>query len=298
MKNIYKILIVISFLLSLYVARSDIKMVFNDVSNNLVSSSSKSPLAKLIEKEVAPIIKKVEMPGPLRVVGDYLNGNVKLSKNNIIKLTNKYRKENGNLVELAENSKLDSSAQNKLQDMFSGQYFEHFSPKGKGVGDLGTEVGYEYILIGENLALGDFRDDLALVDAWMASPGHRANILNAHYTEIGVAVAKGMYEGRNVWISVQHFGTPRSVCPDIDQTLHGLIDINKYEIKKMEDDFTIRRANLDLKTIFEGNTYVEQINKYNSLIDVYNKLIIDTKQKVDLYNSQVIAFNLCLTNNE
>jgi uncharacterized protein YkwD len=298
MKNIYKILIIISFLLSLYVARNDIKLVFNNVSTNLVSSSSKSPLAKILEKELSPIVKKVEMPGPLRVVGDYINGNVKLSKNNIIKLTNKYRKENGELIELVENSKLDSSAQNKLKDMFSGQYFEHVSPKGKGVGDLGTEAGYEYILIGENLALGDFKDDLALVDAWMASPGHRANILNTHYTEIGVAVAKGMYEGRNVWISVQHFGTPRSICPTIDQTLHGLIDINKLRIKGMEDDFTIRRANLDLKSIFEGDTYSEQINKYNNLINVYNSLITDTKQKVDLFNSQVIAFNLCLTNNE
>jgi uncharacterized protein YkwD len=47
-----------------------------------------------------------------------------------------------------------------------------------GVGDLSKEVGYGYILIGENLALGNFKDEESWWKAWMDSPGHRANIFN------------------------------------------------------------------------------------------------------------------------
>ncbi|MCX6754783.1 MAG: CAP domain-containing protein [Candidatus Nomurabacteria bacterium] len=299
MKSIYKILIVFSFILSLYAARGDIMMVINKIpSVNRVISYNKSQFIKLVETEVVPIVKKSEIPGPLRVVSDYLKGNTSLDKNNVIKITNKYRKENGNLGALVDSPKLDLSAQKKLKDMFDGQYFEHVSPSGLSVGDLGGQVGYEYILIGENLALGNFKNDLGLVDAWMASPGHRANILNTHYTEIGVAVGKGKYEGKNVWIAVQHFGTPKSICPEIDQSLRNTIEMNRIKIKNMENDFNIRKSNLDLKSIIEGNTYFEQINKYNNLIEVYNKLSADTKQEVDDYNVQIAEFNLCLANNQ
>ena len=62
--------------------------------------------------------------------------------------------------------------------------------------------------------------------AWMNSPGHRANILNPHFQEIGVAVGKGMYEGHETWIAVQSFGMPLSACPASDANLKIKIDAN------------------------------------------------------------------------
>ncbi|MBK5215505.1 MAG: CAP domain-containing protein [Candidatus Pacebacteria bacterium] len=292
MKNIYKILIILSFMLSLYVARDDIKLAVNDIASNYKVDDSAS-LVKLIAKEKVEPLNKIDMPGALRVVNGYLNDN-KLSKDNIIKYTNNYRNEFGGLTKLTENSKLNLSAENKLQDMFDNQYFEHISPSGVGVGDLGVQAGYDYILIGENLALGNFSDDLDLVDAWMASAGHRANILNERYTEIGIAVGKGVFEGRSIWMAIQHFGTPRSVCPAVDQVLLGLINLNQNKLKSMEEDLAIRKSKIDVKAIYEESTYYEQIDKYNILVNTYNELIADTKQKIINYNEQINAFNLCL----
>ena len=297
MKSFYKICIVLFLALSIFVARDDIKLVLNNVSKHF-ETNIKNPIIKFTEKQEVQLAKKVDLPGALRVVDNLINGKtITLSKDNVIILTNKYRKENGNLEPLKENSKLDMSAENKLRDMFDKQYFEHMSPSGQGVSDLSSQAGYDYILIGENLALGNFKDDLALVDAWMASPGHRANILNRHYTEIGVAVGKGVFEGKNVWISVQHFGTPRSVCPPVDQVLYGVIDIDQTKLNTMESDLAIRREKIDKNVIFEGSTYKEQVDEYNSQIDIYNQLIIDTKQKIETYNNQVENFNTCLSGN-
>ena len=55
---------------------------------------------------------------------------------------------------------------------------------------MAKKAGYEYISVGENLAMGNFKNDGDLVEAWMNSPGHRANILSFKYKELGVAVIK------------------------------------------------------------------------------------------------------------
>lgn len=298
MKIFCQIFIILFVALSLFIVKDDFISVLENVSSYF-NKNIKSPVIKLTEKEkILP--SKVDMPGALRVVNNFLNINndIKLSKDNVILLTNKYRKENGNLTILEENQKLDLSAEKKLQDMFSRQYFEHISPTGAGVGDLGEEVGYEYILIGENLAMGNFKDDLSLVDAWMASEGHRANILNKYYTEIGMAVGKGNFEGKNIWMAVQHFGTPRSICPSIDQVLYGIIILNQNQLQEMEDDLILRRDMINKKALYEGSTYYEQIDKYNNLVNIYNNLIKDLKQKINNYNNQIRAFNLCVLDNQ
>ena len=248
--------------------------------------------------EESNLIKKVETPGALTVSDNYLTNNtknIKLSIKGVIDITNQYRSENGGLVALKENSKLDFSAEKKLQDMFVKGYFEHVSPDGVGVGDLGNQVSYEYIIIGENLALGNFKDYKALVDAWMASTGHRANILNKRYTEIGVAVGSGTYQGKNVWMAVQHFALPKSACPSIDGVLKGIIDLDQKNIKSTESDLSVKRARIESGAIYEGMTTSDQINAYNSLVNDYNKMIVSIKEKIYKYNEQVKAFNLCIS---
>lgn len=298
MKIFYQIIIILFVTLSLFLIKDDIIKVIGNVPSYF-NENIKNPIVKLTEKEeILP--SKVDTPGALRVVNNFLkiNNDIQLSKDNIILLTNKYREENGNLKALKENKKLDLSAEKKLQDMFNNQYFEHKSPTGLGVEDLVEKVKYEYILIGENLAMGNFKDDASLLDAWVASKGHRANILNEHYTEIGMAVGKGKFEGKDIWMAVQHFGTPSSVCPSIDQVLYGKIIFNQDKLKEMEDNLIIRREMISKGVIYEGNTHSEQIDIYNSLIIPYNNLIEDTKQKINNYNNQISLFNICLLDNQ
>jgi uncharacterized protein YkwD len=299
MKKIYyQIIIIIGVILSLYLLRGEVYSVLEKVSSYL-NKNIKSPIITLSEKEkILP--GKVDTPGALRVVTNLLkpDSSIKLSKTNIIALTNKYRKENGNLKALTENPKLDASAEKKLNDMFANQYFEHESPSGKGVANLGEEAGYEYILIGENLAMGNFKDDIALMNAWEESEGHRENILNTHYTEIGVAVGKGKFEGRDIWMAVQHFGTPRSICPLIDSVLYEEITANQNKLNDLESDLSLRLEMINKGVTYKGNTHFEQIDIYNNLLIPYNNLIEITKEKINNYNNQIHAYNLCLQNNQ
>jgi uncharacterized protein YkwD len=242
-------------------------------------------------------LKNVSLtPGALRVP-DIVIPNVNttdLTKAGIIKETNRNRVEIGQVPPLIENTKLDMSAQKKIVDMFAKQYFEHISPSGVGVSDLASEVNYEYILVGENLALGNFKNNASLLDAWMNSPGHRANILNKNYTEIGIAVGQGNFEGKQIWLAVQHFGAPRNLCPTIDNILRGLIDLSQKNINEIQKDLLTRKGQIDSGVIVEGSTTNEQIVTYNNIVNTYNKLISDLKNKITEYNSQIKLYNNCV----
>ncbi|MDD5527999.1 MAG: CAP domain-containing protein [Patescibacteria group bacterium] len=124
----------------------------------------------------------------------------------IIVLTNDLRKA-VNLAPLAENTKLDQAAYSKVQDMFLDQYFAHTSPTGKDLATWLNQVGYSYSMAGENLALGYSQAD-AVVSAWKASPAHYANISDANFEEIGVAMNDGRLNGGDTALIAQYFGRP------------------------------------------------------------------------------------------
>lgn len=110
---------------------------------------------------------------------------------------------------LTHNERLDRAATLKAQDMLAHQYFAHRSPSGVTPWHWFSEAGYTYSRAGENLAV-HFTMSEAVVRAWMESPSHRANIVNAAFTEIGVGMATGTFEGVPTTFVVQMFGTPRS----------------------------------------------------------------------------------------
>lgn len=119
--------------------------------------------------------------------------------------------------------------------MLARQYFEHKSPTGETVGDLANHTDYHYLVIGENLALGNFDTNQAVIDAWMASEGHRANILDPRYVDIGISAIKGTYKDDSVWVIVQHFGLPISVCPpSADPTLKTSISAETLSLTAMK----------------------------------------------------------------
>jgi uncharacterized protein YkwD len=219
--------------------------------------------------------------------------NAVLSQAGIITATNKARLDNG-LSILVEDSKLDVSAQIKVADMLAKQYFEHESPDGKGVSDLATEVGYAYTVIGENLALGStFKNDEDVVTAWMNSPGHRANILNDTYTNIGVGVAKGAYQDSMVWVLVQHFGKPLALCPSADPTLKEKIESEEATIAMLVIELDNEKgsiASMNQNSI----QYWPAVENYNKKVTEYNALVAQVKIELEKYNSDVRKFNSCI----
>lgn len=108
---------------------------------------------------------------------------------------------------LAVNPVLVAVAQAKANDMAAKGYFAHTSPEGRDPWYWFAEGGYRFSHAGENLAV-DFSDSVAVEEAWMSSPGHRANLLDGRFTEVGIAIARGSYEGRETTFVVEVFGTP------------------------------------------------------------------------------------------
>ena len=127
-----------------------------------------------------------------------------ITANELIFLTNQERTGRF-LPALTADPKLTLAAQNKIQDIFKKQYFSHNAPDGKKFSDWVKEANYQYLIVGENLAMG-FGDSQQIIEAWMQSPGHRKNILMTQYKNIGIAVAQGQLEGKQVIMVVQYFG--------------------------------------------------------------------------------------------
>lgn len=124
----------------------------------------------------------------------------------VFSLTNDERTDRG-VVALQRNALLDQAAQMKAQDMAAKGYYAHVSPEGLTPMHWVEKSGYRYLVIGENLVVNR-KDDGEVVDAFMGSPGHRANILRKDFTEIGVGVASGSYKGKDATFAVQIFAAP------------------------------------------------------------------------------------------
>ncbi|WP_131774098.1 CAP domain-containing protein, partial [Protofrankia symbiont of Coriaria myrtifolia] len=96
------------------------------------------------------------------------------------------------------------AAQRHSEDMAANSYMDHVSLDGRTMTDRATASGYRYRMLGENVAAGQ-NSPAEVMDGWMNSPGHRRNILNGEFTQIGVGYARGGSYGI-YWTQV--FGTP------------------------------------------------------------------------------------------
>lgn len=126
----------------------------------------------------------------------------------VLSFTNEERQKQ-NLPLLEENAELNKAAELKALDMLKHNYFSHTSPAGVTPWHWIKESGYDYQLAGENLAI-NFNSAAEQEKAWMNSKSHRENILNAQYTEVGIAVISGQIKGKNSFVTVQLFGTPNA----------------------------------------------------------------------------------------
>lgn len=100
------------------------------------------------------------------------------------------------------NGRLNTSAQAHADDMAARDYYEHNSPEGRNAGDRMSAAGYDWHKWGENIHRGPKSAADAMRD-WMKSPGHRANILDCGFKDIGVGVN---LSGNGPWW-VQNFGS-------------------------------------------------------------------------------------------
>ncbi|UUU32522.1 CAP domain-containing protein [Streptomyces sp. CA-210063] len=101
---------------------------------------------------------------------------------------------------VTENAKLTKAAQNHSQDMADHQNMSHTGSDGSSMTDRLARVGYAYRSAGENVAAG-YGTPESVMDGWMNSSGHRANILNCGFKEIGI----GLAQPGNYW--TQNFGS-------------------------------------------------------------------------------------------
>lgn len=287
----YKIVIILILIAAIFGAgfyfKNDAVRFYNNLGKE-IQNWGKTDIGSTISE----IGKQVLTPPPLQIKRKFTE--VVLEGSKVIEETNLQRKLNGDLPALSENTSLNTAALAKANDMFQKQYFEHISPDGTGPGQLVMDYGYSYIVAGENLILGNFISEEEMVQDWMNSPGHRANILNSKYTEIGVAVIKGTYKGDSVWIGVQEFGLPLSVCPNPDDSLKSRIDFNKSTLESLSSQIDNIRSQIDDMSP-KRLDYKDTVDAYNQLVESYNKLSQETKNLISQYNEQVSNFNSCVT---
>lgn len=113
---------------------------------------------------------------------------------------------------LTLNTRLSAAAQAHSEDMALRNYFSHTSPDGTSASQRVTDAGYDWRMTAENIAAGQTSAS-AVMAAWMGSTGHRANILNCGYAEIGIG---HVFESGDTFPSTpgyghywtQNFGTP------------------------------------------------------------------------------------------
>jgi uncharacterized protein YkwD len=124
----------------------------------------------------------------------------------VLALTNQERAKRG-LGKVTISAHLSKVARWMAVDMAANHYFAHTDRLGRNVGDRATDFGYDWQMIGENLAGGQ-RDAGEVVADWMQSPGHRKNLLRPEFREIGIAcVTVPGSEYRVYWVQV--FAVPR-----------------------------------------------------------------------------------------
>jgi len=154
------------------------------------------PQTPVTKPETAPSTptaptEKVETTKP--ATSEVKDNSVSAFEAKVVELTNAERAKNG-LSPLSIDNQLMKVAHAKSQDMATNKYFSHTSPTYGSPFDQIKAAGITYRAAGENIAQGQ-RTPEEVVQAWMNSSGHRANILNANFTHIGV----GYVENGNYW---------------------------------------------------------------------------------------------------
>ena len=167
----------------------------------------------------------------------------------VVALTNVERANEG-LQPLTLNSQLSATAQGHSEDMAANDFFSHTGLDGDRLGDRAEQNNYDYRALGENIAAGQ-RTPAQVVQGWIDSPGHRANILNPNFTEIGVGYEflsndRGDINFNHYWTQV--FGRP------------SVTSTNNASANNVSND---NNANVSASNDAESNTPVTNVSESN-----------------------------------
>lgn len=216
-----------------------------------------------------------------------------LSVQGIRRWTNHFRRENG-LPELGSEALLQDESEAKIDDMLRQDYFAHESPQGLAPGEQLEQTMQEYLLIGENLAKGGFSSDRDLVEAWMASPGHRKNILHAGYRGIGIDVRQQERSGKTVWFAVQTFGTSKSECPLPSDRLLVRIESDRDKMDQIHEELEFYMEKIENPGRLSARGINLLIEEYNDNVRAYNRLNSIAQPLAAQYREQVETYNNCI----
>ncbi len=158
------------------------EVVSPPATKKTTTSSTPAPT----RRQATPLKNNVAPSTPTPVTAP-VPKDVNFSVSQIIALINNERARNG-LQPVIENGLLNQAAYLKTKDMSDNNYFAHTAPDGTADVYFVEKVGYKYQSIGFNIAKGDFGNSAGLVQAWMDSTGHRANILANYGQQIGIGI--------------------------------------------------------------------------------------------------------------
>jgi uncharacterized protein YkwD len=158
--------------------------------------------------EPGPLPGPVPAPAPPNPIGSNPAPSKAQFAQEVLALTNQFRATQG-LAALTLNPELVAAADRHSADMLNQDYFDHTGRNGSKPWDRAGAVGYAASMIGENIAAG-YGSAESVVQGWINSPGHRANLLNFRYTEMGLGYSSsaqdtGTVNYGNYW--TQMFGS-------------------------------------------------------------------------------------------
>ncbi|MYE38101.1 MAG: CAP domain-containing protein [Candidatus Spechtbacteria bacterium SB0662_bin_43] len=266
----------------------------NDNGNNTdPPESTEDGDTNTVVDSVRPTTTVQNNNNPSPIPGDSSSG---FDAAKVISATNAYRAQRG-LAPLRYNEALALSANRKVDLIFQEQHFEHRSLSGKEVSDLIQEAGYQFLAVGENLALGTYRSEQEIVELWIQSPAHHAILVSPYFEDIAIGIKQGVFEGQRVWVAVQHFGRPAAACAPVapQQALKQRIDSQSEQLRVWEQEIQEKQAVLKKYAPSYGVEYNQVAREYDSLVQQYNALLQEAKQAINTYNKQAKAYNDCIS---
>ena len=204
---------------------------------------------------------------------------------------------------LTESKKLDQAALLKAKDILEKDYFSHQSPGGITPWYWFSKIGYNYKYAGENLAIG-FLNSEDVYRAWLNSRSHKENMTNPNYKEIGTAVLTGEYNGSNITVVVQFFGSPGVINKPADKKEVGAIveDATKQEVLSQSVETSPEENNKEgnvtnyklLNLIFYSSNNVFEYAIYALLILTSLALLFNILINFNIHNKRLILRSLII----
>lgn len=230
----------------------------------------------------------------------------------LIQLTNSERK-GSNIPLLKQDNRLTMAAYIKAYDMLDKQYWAHYGPSGENPWSYILYCNYNYTIAGENLAY-DFSDSFKVHQSWMSSELHKKNILNANYTNIGIAVVDGFFQGKETTLVVQMFGSETNkidipihadniedsikiLYPEekskINGTLHGVVGTTTYD-EKQKIHISIDNENIGTTSISNGTFSIRTQYEKEGI----HKLIAKIIENNQIINNSEVNFEIVAMGNK